>query len=426
MFEREHKSVGEPVRLSGHNKSVAAFPNRQDNMNQATEKMMRKSPLKIMHLANHVQEIGNGIVNVVVDLACGQADDGHDVIVVSSGGQFERLLEEHGVKHIRLIQASKLKLIFSMFRGFFRIVRQEKPNIVHVHMVTGLVIARLTRLGQGYRLIGTVHNVNSRSAVLMGIADRVVAVSASVASTMSKRGVAKAKLRTIGNGTIGSPRVAFARRGERDGIESPLHPADASPLEQFKRPNVVTVAGMYQHKGIRVLLDAFAAIRDEHPQAHLYLVGDGPDRAEFEAAAKNLGLGLRAHFMGFRRDIDAVLAQTDIFALASYGDSAPLVLCEAREAGCAMVGTDADGIPELLGFGDGGIVIPVGDTSALSSALTQLLGSSDVREIWRNKAKIGLEYFTVKRVTSQYMKIYEESLGEPTESPETVVAMEPE
>src|ERR1700722_5867845 len=47
--------------------------------------------MKIIHLANHVLEIGNGIVNVMVDLACGQADAGHDVVVASSGGEYETL-----------------------------------------------------------------------------------------------------------------------------------------------------------------------------------------------------------------------------------------------------------------------------------------------------------------------------------------------
>lgn len=45
--------------------------------------------MRILHLTNHIQKIGNGIVNVAVDLACLQAKDGHNVAMASAGGQYE-------------------------------------------------------------------------------------------------------------------------------------------------------------------------------------------------------------------------------------------------------------------------------------------------------------------------------------------------
>jgi hypothetical protein len=60
--------------------------------------------MRILHILNHIQEIGNGIVNVAIDLACLQAKAGHEVSVASAGGEYEELLSRYGAKHFKLDQ----------------------------------------------------------------------------------------------------------------------------------------------------------------------------------------------------------------------------------------------------------------------------------------------------------------------------------
>jgi glycosyltransferase involved in cell wall biosynthesis len=359
--------------------------------------------MKIIHLANHVLEIGNGIVNVMVDLACEQADAGHDVVVASSGGQYEALLARHGVRHIQLVQEPRPAKLLPMCWRFSRIVRVERPDIVHAHMMTGVLIARVVRAfapGRAYRLVSTVHNEFQRSATVMGIADRVVAVSAAVAVSMKRRGVSELRLRTITNGSIDSPRTAASA-------------ASAGTLV-LERPNVMTVAGMYHRKGIGVLLRAFGAIAAQVPLAHLYLVGDGPDRAEFEVLAHQLGLDGRAHFLGFRADVPALLKAADVFVLPSFHEAFGLVISEAREAGCAVVASDVDGIPEATSFGRAGVLVPPGDHQALGRALHELLADEALRNTWRERAQTDLEWLKVGRVSADYLALYEELLGRGT------------
>src|SRR5690349_18038833 len=73
--------------------------------------------LRILHVLNHVRDVGNGIVNVVVDLACAQRARGHEVAVVSSGGEFEPLLEARGVRHIRLSQRRSAFVLLASLPG---------------------------------------------------------------------------------------------------------------------------------------------------------------------------------------------------------------------------------------------------------------------------------------------------------------------
>lgn len=363
--------------------------------------MQAGAPLKIIHLANHVREIGNGIVNVMVDLACCQADAGHQVVIASAGGEYEALLARHGVRHIRLDQEPKPSKLLSMCWRFNQIIQKEKPDIVHAHMMTGVLIARLVRLGRSYRLVSTVHNEFQRSATVMSLADRVVAVGSAVAASMARRGVPPSRLRTIANGTINSPRRP---RGGRDSQPSPTR-------DDLIHPNVMTVAGLYHRKGIGVLLNAFANMEANAPAAHLYLVGDGPDRAEFEVQAVDLGIAERVHFLGFQADVPGLLTQADVFTLASFRDPFPLVMIEAREAGCAIVASDVDGIPESVGFGTAGVLVPPGDVQALTVALRNMLSDDAERQNWRLRARANLEWLQVDRVNTEYLQVYDEVLG---------------
>ncbi|MFM0293287.1 MULTISPECIES: glycosyltransferase family 4 protein [Paraburkholderia] len=352
--------------------------------------------MKIIHLANHAQCVGNGIVNVMVDLACLQARAGHDVTVASAGGGFVALLARHGVRHVLLPQSPRPSRVASMVAGFRRLVAQVDPDVVHAHMMTGALIARVSALRRRYVLITTVHNEFQRSATLMGVGDHVVAVSDAVAAAMARRGIAPARLSVVRNGTIGTPRLADT-------------PVPAQP--QLAHPCVVTVSGMYERKGIGDLLHAFALLRERVPHAVLYLVGDGPDRGAMEALARQLGVAAQVRFEGFVADPRAYLAQADVFVLASHHEAAGLVLCEARELGRAIVATRVGGIPEMLDGGEAGVLVPVQDPTALAQALGHLMSAHDAHAALSARALCKLDKFSVQQVSDGYLSIYERTLA---------------
>jgi glycosyltransferase involved in cell wall biosynthesis len=353
--------------------------------------------MRIIHLANHIQLIGNGIVNMMIDLACLQAQAGHDVVVASSGGEFETLLARHGVRHVHLAQSRDPWRAPAMLLEFNRLVRRFDPDVVHAHMMTGTLLARFGVMRRRFVVIATVHNEFQRSASLMRFADRVVAVTQAVSASMALRGVPAARLSVVLNGTIGTPRLA--------GVPMP-------PSPHLQRPAITTVAGMYQRKGIQDLLRAFARLRERFPQATLYLVGNGPDRAMMEALAQELGLEDCAHFAGFVGNPAAYLAETDVFVLASHKEPGGLVLCEAREAGCAVVATRVDGNPEMVGGEESALLVPPADPEALAGAIGRLLDDSAFRAELAARGQRNLAEFSVQRVCEAYLQIYEHTIDE--------------
>jgi glycosyltransferase involved in cell wall biosynthesis len=88
-----------------------------------------------------------------------------------------------------------------------------------------------------------------------------------------------------------------------------------------------------------------------------------------------------------------------------------LVLSEAREAGAAIIGTQVDGIPEALEYGQAGLLVPVKDSDSLSHVLVELLSNSELLHEWKQRSHQNLEWLNVARVHQQTLAVYRELIA---------------
>jgi hypothetical protein len=142
------------------------------------------------------------------------------------------------------------------------------------------------------------------------------------------------------------------------------------------------------------------------PTAFLYLVGDGPCRQAYEELASRTGFGERIRFCGSQAGPRPYLLGSDLFVLASHAKPGALVLAEAREAGCAIIATSVDGIPEMLDGGKAGIVVPLRRPDLLAGAITEVLGDKELLAEMRARSRSNLDYFTVDRAAREYRSVY--------------------
>ena len=347
--------------------------------------------MRILHTLNHTHRL-NGHVHAAVDLACAQAALGHHVVVCSAGGSFDALLADHGIEVIPLDQGRRPWTAAKAVAGFVRHVRRGRFDVVHAHMMTSALLAwpacRLARIP----LVTTVHNEFQRSSILMGIGTRVIAVSGAVGRSLAGRGVPPARLRVVLNGTIGAARFAKMPR----------------TAKRLPSPSVLFVGGLHPRKGLADLVAAFAIVHRNRPAARLTIVGEGPHRADYEAAVAAAGCSEVVTFTGATQDPGAYLRGADVFVLPSHADPAPLVLSEAREAGCAVVATDVDGIPELLEGGAAGLLVPPRDPERLAAAILSLVDDPAALAIWRRNSQINIGHLDVGRVARDTVAVYRE------------------
>ncbi len=346
---------------------------------------------RILHLLPHVRNRGNGTVNVAVDIAYLQAKAGYSVTVAAETGEYRALLESAGVKFVEFPHPKSVLAKLRSPLRFLRLVRATRPDVVHAHVVTGILLATFLRFGSSYKLIASLHSEFRRSAILMGLADRIISVSAASAETLQKRGIGKGKITVIENAPLGSPR---------------LPKTSTLPEPAMEHPAITTIAGLTFRKGIDVLLDAFEIVHRDVPQAHLYIIGQGPDRAAFLAQAETLEARDNVHFLGFQPNPEPYLALTDVFVLASRREPFGLVIIEARAAGCAIVASDVDGIPEAVDGGRAAMMVPPGDPARLAEAIASLLTDPRALEEGKHKASQGLEKYDVARMHRETLAAY--------------------
>ncbi len=172
----------------------------------------------------------------------------------------------------------------------------------------------------------------------------------------------------------GAPRSLIHLR--RNAIDcSRFFPGPSTRPPQLEGASLVigTVCALRPEKGLDVLLDAFARIRDARPGLKLAIVGSGPSASALEARGRSLGLGDSCRFIPAVNDVPEWLHSMDVFVLPSRSESFSNSLMEAMACGRCVVASAVGGNPELVTDGVNGLLFPSEDVPALERCLRSLV-----------------------------------------------------
>jgi glycosyltransferase involved in cell wall biosynthesis len=181
-------------------------------------------------------------------------------------------------------------------------------------------------------------------------------------------------------------------------------------------PTFVAVGRLTEKKGPTHTLRAFAAVRREHPEARLRIVGDGPLRAECEALVEELGLGGSVTFLGVqpRRVIQEEMragrcfVQHSIEAASGDTEGTPVAVLEAGATGLPVVSTRHGGIPEVVIEGRTGLLVDEGDWPGMAQAMSTLAGDPQLAAQLGSAARQHVqEHFSIDRSIARLWQIVE-------------------
>ena len=155
-----------------------------------------------------------------------------------------------------------------------------------------------------------------------------------------------------------------------------LHNAvDASrfyPLRIPKKPDSILFVGRIDHrKGIEFLIQSIPFVRQQIPEVQLQVGGKGRYLEKMKVLVRRLNLGQNVSFLGFVPDdqLNDLYNQAQCVVVPSIFEGFGITVIEALAAGTRVVGTDVDGIREILHSGDYGRLAPYGDHRALADAI---------------------------------------------------------
>ena len=185
------------------------------------------------------------------------------------------------------------------------------------------------------------------------------------------------------------------------------HPIDPDILASATRPVFVTAGRLVQQKNYPMLLDAFRQVVDVVP-ASLVLIGDGQCRSNLERRARQLGLSDRVFFLGYKATVCSYLSHCDYFVLSSHYEGMPNVLVEAIATGLPAISTACKSGPrEILLDGEGGLIVPSGDSKSLADAMLDYIRHPEAARERHQKAYSALNRFEKDKIVGAYAAIVE-------------------
>ncbi len=225
-------------------------------------------------------------------------------------------------------------------------------------------------------------------------------------------------------GVDAGPLAAPPAPAPQAAVLSDLPPDLAALASPAAPPLVVSLSRHDPRKGVDVLLHALAALRDRGIACRACLLSQGPLLAAHRALAQRLGLGDRVALPGRVDDPRPFLRHAAIFVLPSIQEgSGSLAVLEALQAGCAIVSSRCDGLPEDLTDGDNALLVPPGDVAALAGALGRLLADPALRRQLGARARATFEQrFSAAAFTAALGAAYDQLIGEESAAAPTATA----
>ena len=138
------------------------------------------------------------------------------------------------------------------------------------------------------------------------------------------------------------------------------------------------------------------------------MVGDGPEKANTEQKARELGLARDVLFLGNQDCMEELLPLADVFLLPSSSESFGLVALEAMSAEVPVVASNVGGLPEVVQHGETGFLHDPGHIAGFVSSVLKLLGDETLRRRMGRKARgVARERFSVDEMVDRYIRVYE-------------------
>ncbi len=184
------------------------------------------------------------------------------------------------------------------------------------------------------------------------------------------------------------------------------------PAEIVKgRKVLMHISNFRPVKRVRDIVRVFAQVNAAVPSI-LLMVGDGPDRVDAEAEARELGVAESVLFLGKIDAIAPLLAGAHLFLLTSDKESFGLSALEALASGVPVIGADAGGLPEVVTRGVTGHLCAVGDVDAMARAGIALLQDPARWQVMSHAAAADARRrFSQDAVVAQYEAVYERTLA---------------
>lgn len=293
------------------------------------------------------------------------------------------------------------------------LIDTEGYALVHCHTPVGAMLARLAARKarkSGTRVVYTAHGFHFYHGaplsnwLLFYLAERYLARYTDLLITINREDYARAKHFPAGQAVlsegVGVDLSRFSAPVDRSAVRDTLGLNDDDSV-------VITVGEHIPRKNHEACLRAMA----ELPGVTLLFCGVGELSDSLQALAKELGIAGRVRFLGFRRDVPALLAASDVFLFPSFQEGLPVSLMEAMAASLPCVVSRVRGNADLIDDGNGGFLRAPNDVDGFAEDIRTLLTDPALREAMGERNHNEIERYSLPRVRARLAELYNAELA---------------
>ena len=319
------------------------------------------------------------------------------IVVCSSGGVNVLELQKIDIKHYTIpdIVNRSPKNFLLIQKQLNRIIRDEKISVIHTHHRMAAFHIQFLRTRNNILLINTSHTAFYDKRVLTHIAYNrfnLIACGEGVKkSLVDGLGFKEDQIRTIYNGVRVSSTVSFETIPEIAAAKS-------------ENKHVYAYIGrLSAEKGVDYLIRAVPLLYTHNTEC--IIVGTGPEENKIRNLAEQLRIEKNVVFLGYREDTANIIAQVDFLVQPSLQEGLPLVPIEAFSLGKAVVGTDIDGISEIVTHMKNGILVPAANEETLAEAIDYMC-NNDLTEMEKSAFETYKKRYTFDAFANNYISYY--------------------
>lgn len=338
--------------------------------------------------------------------------DVHLLVLVEPDNPVDELFEEASKRGIPaepiIVKGTVDALIINRIRSK---LAELKPDILHTHLIHadtfGMAAAKLARVAH---VITSRHNdddfrskrvVKWASGVMWSGFKACIAISDAI------------KKFAVETEKCPPEKVYVVKYGiEHEALsQEAFNSARKALLSELELKDDAQIFGMacrlVEQKGLTYALKALHQIHEDFPDAHLVIAGDGDLMHELKHQAAELYISDNVHFLGWRNDVNDLMAAFDVFLMPSLWEGFGLVALEAMSKRRPVIASAVTALPEVVENGQTGLLIPAKDSEALADAMRTLLKDRSLRVHMGMVGEDRVEqYFTVSRMADETVQVY--------------------
>ena len=298
------------------------------------------------------------------------------------------------------------------FVSLIRLMRDERPDIVHTHTAKAGFVGRLAAIVAGVPVVvHTYHGHLLHSYFWPPVARSIRFVEAALARRTTALVAVGSRVRDeLLEAGIGDPDrfLVFAPGVAEPSVKDQVTERRTLGLSSDDRV-VLFVGRLTRVKRVDRLLDAMVEVQEAVPSALLVVAGDGELSDELRRMAAQAGV--RVMFLGWRSDVASLYAAADLAVLSSDNEGMPVSLLEAAMSGVPAVTTDAGSASEVVVDGVTGVVVQRSANSLAAGLVSLLNDAPAIRRMGDEAQNRAAEEFGVDQLVRNHVDLYRRLVG---------------